>query len=106
MKELLPIIDNVERAQKSITSSGGAAEEEAIKYYGGIFKDIDSILTSFGLEAVPSIGEPFDYNVHEAIQQMPSDEFEEDVVCAEYQRGYAIGERLVRPAVVGVSLGA
>ena len=67
---------------------------------------IDALLQDFDLEAVPTLGAEFDYNVHEAIQQTPSDEYPEDTVCQEYQKGYTIQGKLIRPAVVAVSLGA
>ena len=64
------------------------------------------VLKNFGLTPIPAVGEPYDFNVHEAIQQTPSDEYGEEVVCAEFQRGFMIGDKLLRPAVVAVSMGA
>lgn len=104
VKELLPVLDNFDRAAASL--SGGNSDEEAIiAYYGGIRAQITQVLETFELLPVPSVGTPFDYNLHEAIQSMPS-EYDEDLVCQEYQKGYMIGDKLVRPAVVAVSLGS
>ena len=64
------------------------------------------ILASFDLKTVPALGTEFDYNLHEAIQQMPSEEYAEDIVCNVFQEGYMIGDKLVRPAIVAVSIGA
>lgn len=105
VKELLPVVDNLERAKKSISAE--SVEEVAAKaYYDGQMEKLDEVLKSFGLTPIPAVGEPYDFNVHEAIQQTPSDEYGEEVVCAEFQRGFMIGDKLLRPAVVAVSMGA
>ena len=105
VKELLPIIDNFDRAKANIKPEG--AEQEAIvEYYNGCFARIDELLEGFDLETVPSVGTEFDYNLHEAIQQVPSEEYDADIVCQEYQKGYAIQGKLIRPAIVAVSLGS
>ncbi|HNT86535.1 MAG TPA: nucleotide exchange factor GrpE, partial [Candidatus Hydrogenedentes bacterium] len=58
-----------------------------------------------GVEPIPSHGEAFDPHVHEALAQQPSDEFPADTVMEEWQRGYRMGELLLRPSRVVVSSG-
>lgn len=105
VKELLPIIDNFDRAKANLKPTS-SAEEAIVDYYNGCFAKIDDLLQEFDVEAVPTVGSEFNYNLHEAIQQVPSEEFPEDTVCTEFQKGYKIGDKLIRPAVVAVSLGS
>ena len=54
---------------------------------------------------VVSLGQPFDFNLMEAIMTVPSNEYAKDIVCTEYQVGYRMGDKCVRPSMVVVSLG-
>jgi molecular chaperone GrpE len=104
VKELLPVLDNLERAQKNAVAGDGA--DVAVKaYYDSVIDQIGELLTSFGLKPVPTVGTEFDYNMHEAIQSVPSADYAEDFVCQEFQKGYLLGEVVIRAAVVAVSLG-
>lgn len=105
VKEILPVLDNFERAKASLKASSEQGEA-ILKHYETIFEDVQGILGSFDLKTVPALGTEFDYNLHEAIQQTPSDEYDEDVVCQVFQEGYMIGDKLVRPAIVAVSIGS
>jgi molecular chaperone GrpE len=60
-------------------------------------------LEGIGIERVEAVGQPFDPNMHNAIMQEESAEHESDIVIKEFQAGYKIGERVVRPAVVVVA---
>ena len=62
-----------------------------------------STLDNFNVTAIEAIGEPFDPNLHEAITQEPSDEFESGAVCRVLQTGYKIGDRVIRPSLVVVA---
>jgi molecular chaperone GrpE len=105
LTEFLPVLDNFDRARDSISPSSD--EEEAIN---GQYEEMHSSLMSTlqeGLEMakIEAVGQEFDYNMHMAIQQMPSDEYEENVVCSELQPGYTCKGKLVRAAYVIVSSG-
>src|SRR5947208_3365083 len=68
-----------------------------------IGKQLNEVLESFGVQPIPAVGERFDPHIHEAVVTEPSDEHEPDTVIAELARGYRIGDRLLRPAMVKVS---
>ncbi|HEY9231465.1 MAG TPA: nucleotide exchange factor GrpE [Blastocatellia bacterium] len=100
--ELLPVIDNFERALASLEHSGNDAKslQEGIEL---IHRQLNDALAKFGLEPVEAVGQTFDPNVHEAVSAEPSTEHEENTVIAEFQRGYKLGEKLLRPAKVKVA---
>jgi molecular chaperone GrpE len=100
--ELLPVIDNFERALASLENSGGDAESlrHGVELIHKQFKDA---LTKFGLEPVESVGQTFDPHVHEAVTIEPTDKHKENTVIEEFQRGYRLGEKLLRPAKVKVA---
>lgn len=102
LRELLPVFDNLERAVKA--SEDGAADA------AGILEGIEMVLKLFedttgriGLTRVPSVGERFDPSLHDAFQQVETDESPPGTIIAEYQPGYRLGERLLRPAMVVVA---
>ena len=100
--ELLPVIDNFERALASLEHSGSDAKSlrQGIEL---IHRQLNDALAKFGLEPVESVGQAFDPNVHEAVSAEPSSEHEENTVIAEFERGYRLGEKLLRPAKVKVA---
>lgn len=100
--QLLPVVDNFERALSSLETSDGDAEalRHGVELIHKQFKDA---LSKFGLEPVEAVGKTFDPNVHEAVTTEPSDEHEENTVIEEFQRGYKVGNRLLRPAKVKVA---
>lgn len=100
--ELLPVIDNFERAISSLEVSRGDAESlrQGVELIHKQFKDA---LKKFGLEPVESVGQAFDPHLHEAVTMEPSDKHEENTVIEEFQRGYRLGEKLLRPAKVKVA---
>lgn len=99
--KLLPVIDDfdllLENAPESVT------DESWFTGIALVRRKLMGTLDAIKLEPVNALGQPFDPNVHEAIQQMPSDEYESGIVCQVYQKGYKIGERLIRPAIVVVA---
>lgn len=100
--ELLPVIDNFDRALSSLeTSSEDAAGlRHGIELIHKQFKDI---LTKLGLEPVEAVGRPFDPHVHEAVATELTDAHEENTIVAEFERGYKLGDKLLRPAKVKVA---
>jgi len=104
IRELLPIVDNLERALQS----SGAAAGDANCIIQGVemtLKEILRALEKFHVQPIQSVGESFDPNYHEAVGKEASAEYGEGTVVREYQRGYLLHDRLVRPAMVVVSAG-
>lgn len=100
--EMIPILDNLERALVSLEESEGDAEalRHGVELVHKQFKDA---LTKFGLQPVESVGCAFDPHLHEAVTMEATDEHQENTIIAEFQRGYKIGDRLLRPAKVKVA---
>jgi molecular chaperone GrpE len=100
--QFLPVVDNFERALSSLETSEGDAEalRHGVELIHKQFKDA---LSKFGLEAVEAVGQTFDPYVHEAVTTEATDKHKENTVIQEFQRGYRIGDRLLRPAKVKVA---
>lgn len=105
LKEMLPVIDNLERALEHAESSSGGDGKDV----SGIIEGVKLVLRQFqgalercDVTAVPTSG-PFDPNVHEAIGQVETAEQPPGSIVQVMQRGYKIGERLLRPALVVVA---
>jgi molecular chaperone GrpE len=100
--QFLPVVDNFERALSSLETSEGDAEalRHGVELIHKQFKDA---LAKFGLEAVEAVGQTFDPHVHEAVTTEATDKHKENTVIQEFQRGYKIGDRLLRPAKVKVA---
>ena len=104
LKELLPVVDNLERA---IKSSKGASPLDALTQGVELtLKQLIGALTKFGVTAVESVGQSFDPATQQAVAQVPSDTVPENHVVEEYQKGYLLQDRILRPAMVTVSTGA
>jgi molecular chaperone GrpE len=101
IKDLLPIIDNLERALQA------AAEDDPLrKGVELIHKQMLEMPRKRGVTPIEALGADFDPNVHEAVTHEESDQHREGEVMEELQRGYKVGERLLRPAMVKVAKGA
>lgn len=104
--QLLPVVDNLRRALAAEASMEAGESEEFRHFLRGvelINKQLNGVLDSLGLEAVETVGQPFDPHVHEAIAAEESDAFEPDTVMEEIVRGYRLGDKLLRPAMVKVA---
>jgi len=101
IKDLLPIIDNLERALQA-----SAQDDPLRKGVELIHKQMVEMLRKRGVTAIEALGADFDPNVHEAVTHEESDQHREGEVMEELQRGYKVGERLLRPAMVKVAKGA
>ena len=101
LSEILPVIDNLERAVSAAQSAKDvAAVADGVKMVLKYFEDVASRLS---LERVQAIGERFDPNVHDAVQQQETDEHPPGTVVAEIVPGYVLGGKLLRPATVVVA---
>ena len=102
IKELLPVVDNLERAL--ISAEHPSAEERGIKEGVELtLREILRVLERFGVHAIESLNEPFDPTYHQAMMQEPRDDVPANTVISELQKGYTMHDRLVRPAMVVVS---
>ncbi|MBI1924844.1 nucleotide exchange factor GrpE [Candidatus Poribacteria bacterium] len=103
VKDLIPTVDNIERAIESTKQSKDFdALAEGIQM---IHKQFLNLLERRGVTPIEAVGQPFDPTQHEAIVLMESEEFPENRVIQEFQRGYLLHDRVVRPAMVSVSKG-
>lgn len=99
--KLLPIIDDFERAMGSAPDT-----VRADSWFSGIelvHRKFLSILEGMGVELIASLGQPFDPNIHEALGHESSSDYESGSVSREMQRGYRLGEKIIRPALVYVA---
>ncbi len=101
IKDLLPIIDNLERALQA-----AAPDDPLRKGVELIHKQMLEMLRKRGVTPIEALGADFDPNVHEAVTHEESDQHREGEVMEELQRGYKVGDRLLRPAMVKVAKGA
>jgi molecular chaperone GrpE len=103
LKELLPGIDNIERAMEQGQDSNSM--ESLLEGVELTRKGLTATLEKFGVKAIESIGKPFDPNIHEAVAMEESEEMEPNRVLKEFQKGYLYKDRLLRAAKVIVSKG-
>ncbi|QER42345.1 nucleotide exchange factor GrpE [Thermodesulfobacterium sp. TA1] len=103
-KEILPCIDNLERALEAFSTTQNI---EALKQGVELtFKSLITTLEKFGLKQVfPSVGEPFHPFYHEALSTEPHSEVPSGSITKVYQKGYTLHDRLIRPALVCVCMG-
>ena len=101
---ILPVVDNFERARQQLDPQGDEAQA-LHRSYQGLYKQLVEALKELGVAPMRVQGEPFDPNLHEAVLREPSDDYHEDVVIEELQRGYQLETRVLRHALVKVSMG-
>lgn len=100
---LLPIVDNFELAKKQIQTN--TEEEEKIdRSYQGIYKQFVEVMKNLGVVPVNTVGAPFDPEFHEAIMREENNEVEDGTVIEEYRKGFTLRKKLLRPAMVKVSV--
>jgi len=104
MREFLPVIDNLERALEH-----GEKEEGCQSLLEGVRMTLKGLLDAFGKfggSQFASVGQPFDPNLHEAVTQETTSEYPDMTITREFQKGYMLRDRLLRPAMVGVARSA
>ena len=99
VKDLLPVIDNFERALKHVPEE--LKGNDYIKGIEGIVKQFEKTLSDIGVERIKTVGEPFDPHYHEAVS-MEEGEGGQEVVSEELQSGYKLGDEVIRHAMVRV----
>ncbi|RND00029.1 nucleotide exchange factor GrpE [Lysinibacillus halotolerans] len=101
LTDLLPVLDNLERALQVEVSS-----DDAVSLYKGIemvYKTFIEAAKQEGLEVIPAEGEAFDPTVHQAVMQENDSEKESGIVIRELQKGYKLKDRVLRPSMVSVN---
>jgi molecular chaperone GrpE len=106
LKEILPVLDNLERAMAALKGH----EQEATPAFAALKQGVDMVLKQFhsvlerhGVVRIEAVGKPFDPRFHEVMMQVDSAELPEDTVLDELQGGYMIQDRVLRPARVRVT---
>jgi molecular chaperone GrpE len=100
LRELLPIIDNLERAVKA---AQGANSEGLVRGVELTLKQFIETLAKFGVRPVASVGEPFDPTCHQAVARVERADLPENQVIEEFQKGYLLHDRILRAAMVSVA---
>jgi molecular chaperone GrpE len=100
VKEVLPVIDNLERAL--LAFKGDNLDNKYIDGIDMISKQLFSILEKNGLKEIEALDKEFDPNIHHAVMQVEGEEDEENKVKEVFQKGYTLGTKVVRPALVKV----
>ena len=104
LSEILPVVDNFERARQQLNPEG--EEAQALhRSYQGLYKQLVEVLKQLGVAPMRVVDQTFDPTLHEAVMREPSDDKAEDIVTEELQRGYHLNGRVLRHALVKVSMG-
>ncbi|WP_409341375.1 nucleotide exchange factor GrpE [Paenibacillus sp. MBLB4367] len=101
IEQLLPVVDNFERAISTTKESQDFAS--LVKGIEMTFRQLDQVLVQEGLTPIEAVGQPFNPELHQAIMQVESDEHEDGTVVEEMQKGYMLKEKVLRPSMVKVS---
>ena len=101
VKKLIEVIDNFDRGLKAIETVEDC--EKVKECYQLAYKNLNDVLGKIGLEVIKAEGEEFDPNLHEAVMQTPTDEKPENTIIAELQKGYKLGDKVLRASLVNVA---
>lgn len=101
MKDLLPVLDNLERAVDH--AQGGGNGKPLLEGVEMVLKGFLDVLNKYGVTQIPAKGESFDPEKHEAIAQVESEAYEPNTVVEEHHKGYYLLDRLLRPSLVSVA---
>jgi len=101
VKKLIEVLDNFDRGIKAIETVEDC--EKVKECYNLAYKNFNDVLSKIGLEVIPAEGEEFDPNLHEAVMQTPTDEKPENTIITELQKGYKLGDKVLRASLVNVA---
>ena len=107
--QMLPVLDNLDRALLFAESHNQASSQDFHQFFEGIVmvnQQLNEVLADMGVSPIASVGEPFDPHFHEAVAAEETAEFPPNTVTGELLRGYRIGDRVVRAAMVKVAIAA
>lgn len=102
MKKVLEVVDNFDRAMQSVDKIDDIDKMKESFFI--LNKQLLDSLTKLGLEQIKAVGETFDPNLHEAVMQTQTEEYPEDTIIKELRKGYKLGEKVLRPAMVDVAV--
>jgi len=100
--ELLPVMDNFERAILSVEPEN-TSSEKMLRGIEMVFKQFEDVLNSSGLEKIDALGKPFDPNFHHAVMVEETEDFETETVLEVFQTGYSLNKKVIRPSMVKVA---
>ena len=98
VEKFLPVMDNFQRALDSAEEKGAFFEGVAM-----VKKQMDEVFTALGVEEIKSVGEAFNPELHNAVMHIDDEESGENIIVEEFQKGYKIGERVIRHSMVKVA---
>lgn len=101
LKKMIEVLDNFERGQKALENIEDC--EKVKESFNLVHKQVHEALSKLGLEEIKAVGEEFDPNFHEAVMQTPTSEHPEHTVINELQKGYKLGDKVLRPTLVNVA---
>ncbi len=101
LKKLIEVLDNFDRGIKAIETVEDC--EKVKECYNLAYKNFTEVLAKLGLETIKAEGEEFDPNFHEAVMQTPTEDKPEHTIIAELQKGYKLGDKVLRPTLVNVA---
>ena len=101
LKKMIEVLDNFERGEKALEKVEDC--ETCKESFNLVHKQVCETLAKMGLEEIKAIGEEFDPNFHEAVMQTPTSEHPEHTVITELQKGYKMGDKVLRPTLVNVA---
>ncbi len=102
LERVLDVVDNLDRALRFQEAMDRDSLQQGLRM---LQWQLNELLAQQGLTPVATVGEPFNPYVHEAVEQVSSDEFPEGTVTEEVRKGYKLGDETIRPARVKVSAG-
>jgi molecular chaperone GrpE len=103
LKDILDVVDNLERATAAYSETAAVDGAAILKGVNLVLRLFQSKLERYGVKPFEAKGQPFDPHIHEAISQVPTTEVPPGSVASELQKGYRIGDKLLRPAIVSVA---
>lgn len=101
MKKLIEVLDNFDRAKQAINNTEDV--QQVKESFNVLYNQMFDNLSKLGLEVINAQGQEFDPNFHEAVMQTPTNEHPENHVIMELQKGYKLGDKVLRPTLVNVA---
>ena len=102
LKKVVEVVDNFDRAMQSVDKIDNV--DKMKESFVVLHKQLMDSLTKIGLEVIETKGQTFDPNLHEAVMKTPTEEYPEETIITELQKGYKYGEKVLRPALVNVAV--
>lgn len=101
LTKLLEVLDNFDRAEKTLKDT---TDIDCVKEaFAVLHKQITDSLEKMGLTLIETVGKEFDPNIHDAVMQTPTEEYPDQTIIAELQKGYKLGDKVLRPSLVNVA---